>query len=83
MIDPKKWKFRNGQEVDFYCTSGGENGTDRKLRFPAFDRCQNYLNPMRIFAFRDGLENTKIAKKSRKKTKIWCPNIFLKNGKIL
>ncbi len=69
MSDPKNWKFRNGQEGEIYCASGGENGTDRKLRFPAFDRCQNYSNPMRIFAFRDGLENTKIAKNFRKNRK--------------
>ena len=66
MSHPKNWGFQTGQEVDFYCASGGENGTDRKLRFPAFDRCQNYPNPMRIFAFSDGLENTKIATKYRK-----------------
>ncbi len=64
MSDPKNRKFRNGQEVDFYCASGGENGTDRKLRFPAFDRRQNYSNTIRINAFHEVSGMSKNAQKN-------------------
>ena len=53
-----KWTFIDRQKI---------NGTDRKLRFLAFKRCQNHKNPRRINAFHGRL---KIYKNSEKYSKI-------------
>ncbi len=67
---PKNGNFETVKKLTFTARQEARMAPTENWGFPAFDWCQNYPSPMHIFAFRDGLENTKIAKKNEKKQNI-------------